>query len=324
MSWNPQFGRAVTTTVKVAGREKVGDRELVRAVTSMDAMPNIETVQWVDDKGRIIKTLTKMIGQEIGTEVTDRVTALKSLSGTPPELLARTFLKPAGMPKDPRKVARAAYRVTITDGEIGPDAWRWEGQTVDKVEGKSIAITVAWPGPPESIPTLPISRADMADYLKETSVLQCHDKLVVEAAREAVGGETDAWKAARKIEAYVRSHVSGNYNVGFATAAEVAKNRRGDCTEHSVLAAAMARAVGLPSRVAIGLVAVAEYGGHMWTEVWVGRWVPLDATLGGDPFDATHIKMGESAGSGSGLQDDFMNVLLYLGRMKLEILETKE
>ena len=41
-----------------------------------------------------------------------------------------------------------------------------------------------------------------------------------------------------------------------ATAAEVARSREGDCTEHAVLLAALARARGIPARVAMGLVYV--------------------------------------------------------------------
>ena len=72
------------------------------------------------------------------------------------------------------------------------------------------------------------------------------------------------------------------------SAADVARSLEGDCTEHSVLLAALCRARKIPARVAIGLVyyqprgeASPGYAYHMWTEVWVNqRWTPIDATLG--------------------------------------------
>src|ERR1035438_249253 len=71
-----------------------------------------------------------------------------------------------------------------------------------------------------------------------------------------------------------------------APADHVARTLEGDCTEYSMLAAAMCRAVDVPSRTAIGLIYADVKGApcfafHMWTEVWIkGRWIPIDATLG--------------------------------------------
>lgn len=70
---------------------------------------------------------------------------------------------------------------------------------------------------------------------------------------------------------------------GWDAASIVAKRGEGDCTEHAVLLAALARARGLPARVVIGsLVEVVgeETGayGHAWTEVYDGEvWRRADA-----------------------------------------------
>ena len=79
-----------------------------------------------------------------------------------------------------------------------------------------------------------------------------------------------------------------NYGVGFATASEVARKKAGDCTEHSVLLAAMGRALGIPSRVVTGLVYADEFEDqkdvlvyHMWTQFYIDdQWVNLDSALG--------------------------------------------
>ena len=70
---------------------------------------------------------------------------------------------------------------------------------------------------------------------------------------------------------------------GWYAASIVVKRGEGDCTEHAVLLAALARARGLPARVVIGsLVEVVgeEIGayGHAWTEVYDGQvWRRADA-----------------------------------------------
>jgi hypothetical protein len=72
---------------------------------------------------------------------------------------------------------------------------------------------------------------------------------------------------------------------GYDIASIVAARREGDCTEHAVLLAAIARAFKIPTRVVSGIVLVEVDGrpgsfGHEWTEAYVGgRWRIADATL---------------------------------------------
>jgi hypothetical protein len=75
-----------------------------------------------------------------------------------------------------------------------------------------------------------------------------------------------------------------SYRRTFDLASQVATTREGDCTEHAVLLAAMARSVGSPARVVLGvLMAETPHGmgtfGHAWTEIHDGdRWRLADAT----------------------------------------------
>jgi hypothetical protein len=71
---------------------------------------------------------------------------------------------------------------------------------------------------------------------------------------------------------------------GWDLASRVARTGVGDCTEHAVLLAALARSVARPARVVAGLLILRSGGelhalGHAWAEVKEGgRWVALDAT----------------------------------------------
>lgn len=75
---------------------------------------------------------------------------------------------------------------------------------------------------------------------------------------------------------------------GWDIASRVARSGAGDCTEHAVLLTALARALGWPSRVVMGIGLVRVEGslqgfGHAWSEIHEGgRWLPLDATPIGD------------------------------------------
>jgi hypothetical protein len=79
-----------------------------------------------------------------------------------------------------------------------------------------------------------------------------------------------------------------NYRGSFDLASRVAETRSGDCTEHAVLLAALARALGLPARVVIWVVLVetpagVQAFGHAWAEVHSGSgWLLADATQPAD------------------------------------------
>jgi hypothetical protein len=114
-----------------------------------------------------------------------------------------------------------------------------------------------------------------------------------------------------------------NFTQAFATAAEVAQSKEGDCTEHAVLLAALARARDIPARGAMGLVYYPSGSGfayHMWTEVWINdRWIPLDATLGRGGIGAAHFKLADSNLAGASAYSAMLPVIRVFGRLELEV-----
>ncbi len=62
------------------------------------------------------------------------------------------------------------------------------------------------------------------------------------------------------------------------TGPEVLACRKGKCSEFAILFASLARAAGIPTRIVLGdRLIPGQWGGHMWNEVYVGRWIPVDA-----------------------------------------------
>ena len=96
---------------------------------------------------------------------------------------------------------------------------------------------------------------------------------------------------------------------------------KGDCTEHSVLFVALARALGIPSRQVHGLV-YARYADakdalywHAWAEVLSGgEWIAVDPTFGQPVADATHVALG------TGMQVDTIGLL---GALRVEGVEVR-
>lgn len=106
----------------------------------------------------------------------------------------------------------------------------------------------------------------------------------------------------RRLTNYVRNHMSVEHidMLGFGSALEAFRSRRGDCTEYAVLLAAMGRAGGVPTRVVSGLVYSRSFEGqnyvfvpHVWVQAWTGSgWESFDAALG--RFDSTHLALAAS------------------------------
>ena len=118
------------------------------------------------------------------------------------------------------------------------------------------------------------------------NLIQSDHPLVAQMADEAAGQRDRpladrAWPWNATFANSVRNK---NFTQALATAADVAQTREGDCTEHAVLLAALARAKDIPARVAIGLVYVESlkgFGYHMWTELYVNdAWLPFGRHAG--------------------------------------------
>jgi len=130
---------------------------------------------------------------------------------------------------------------------------------------------------------------NLKPFLSANVYLDADDLLIQKLAKQAKGKAKTPKAVANKLTKFVFHYMSNkNYEVGFATASEVARNKAGDCTEHSILLAALGRALGIPSRVVNGLVYVEEFEDqkdvmvyHMWTQFYMDdQWFNLDSALG--------------------------------------------
>ena len=138
--------------------------------------------------------------------------------------------------------------------------------------------------------------AEDAPFLAPTPLVQFNDP-VFEGLEQRLNAPRNAtrWELAQRITTFVYEWIRDkNYSVGFASAQEVARTPRGDCTEHGVLAVALLRRLGVPARGVTGWVA---YGGslglHFWVEARIGgRWLPLDPTFDQAPASAYRLKLG--------------------------------
>ncbi|HPC00196.1 MAG TPA: transglutaminase-like domain-containing protein [Syntrophales bacterium] len=101
------------------------------------------------------------------------------------------------------------------------------------------------------------------------------------------------------------------------SALEVLTTRKGECQAHTLLYTALARSVGIPTRLVGGVVYLEGHGFlyHSWAESHAGGWVAVDPTFGQVPADATHIKLVEGPDWSS-----FLPLGRVVGRLGIRIL----
>jgi transglutaminase-like putative cysteine protease len=207
---------------------------------------------------------------------------------------------------------RLVVRISGVDTESIPDDPPWQTREGDTLTIVQSALLSAGSSPPQV-------EFDSEPYLASDAFVTAKHPDIVQQAREIVGTETDAWKKALRIHSWLYDNIEKVPVLSVPNALDVLRNRTGDCNEHAVLFAALARASDIPTRIAIGLVysdTLEGFGYHAWPEVYVGvTWYPMDPTLGQVAADATHIKLL------NGSIEAWVRLAAYIGQIKLEVVE---
>ncbi len=157
---------------------------------------------------------------------------------------------------------------------------------------------------------------EFEEYLNATVFIQSKDPQIVSLARGIVKDEKDPRVAARLIYEWVYRNIEKVPTVTLPVATDVLKTKKGDCNEHTTLFTALARAAGIPAKIAVGLTYKdGFFYYHAWPEFYAGRWIAADPTLGQFPADASHIRLI------TGDLDRQIQILPVINKIRLEGLE---
>jgi len=302
-----------------------GTRQLLRIDVTTDAgTTQLRSIVWTDEEGRAWKSRDLQL--QLEAVRCSRETALRPTTGQGLDLGAGTVVRLDEPLASARRTTRVVYRATLTEGEVDGVFVRDGSQSVRILSERAVELTVhvIRPDRPDRFPDAAWTAPTPVDR-EASSLIQSDDPLIVRMASQVAPNETDPWKIACELERFVKNTVQlKNYTTAMATAAEVARSREGDCTEHAVLLAGLCRARSIPARVAVGLVYYPPAQGfayHMWTEVWISdRWIGLDATLGEGGIGADHLKLAVSSMQGSNAFADMLPIVQVIGRLRLEVL----
>jgi transglutaminase-like putative cysteine protease len=309
-------------------------RKITQTVT-LDGEPRRElgATLWADSSGQVLKSETSpaLFGGMVMYRTTEEgATAAARGNNARFDQIRSTIIPVAKEIPSPRQTRYVQYRLNLKEDDptkVFPTDGRQS--FLPEKNPNSAVLNVLTRGPGDGEPNT--AEVD-AQYLRPNVLITSEDDRVQRLAKRAVGNARDPWDKAVRIEHWVFQNLRDkNFATAFAPANEVARNLSGDCSEHSVLAAAMCRAVGVPAKVAVGLIYMNDdrrklrgFGFHMWHEVYVNqRWVALDASFDQTDVDAAHIKLADTSLEGVAPFEAFLPVLRVLGQLDIDPIELR-
>lgn len=260
---------------------------------TMDIMGGITSREWMTADGEIYKMETSSLSMSF-----DKVDMAEALGDTGQlDLILQTKIELQGERPKPN-IEHFKVKVSIPEGNILKTFANNERQKVTSVKdtGEGTVDVTIHDINENNATHRPITSKDFAQYLSPSIYVQSDDPEIIAKAQEIAGSEENSWKASIKICKWVNENMKDkNYKVGFGTAKQTLKDLCGDCSEHTVLFIGLARALGIPSRICTGIVYHKDaFYYHFWPEVYVGRWISMDPTLGQIQADASHIQLSST------------------------------
>ncbi len=327
--FSPGFMQSVDARVRIGAKRDVdllGRVVALTEVTTAMSIPGagpIVSTEYVDDELRTLKSIVPIAGIKVEMVACTKEFALAENDVF--EVIDKMFLASPEPLDDVGGASSIRYYLSPKkDAKLTIPAN--DNQQVERLDDGKVALTVrpvvAAPG--ARFPYEGQNKVAL-EALKPTRFVQSDRKEIIALARRAVGNTKDAAAAVRKIEAFVGEYVENkSLSVGYASAAEVAASKQGDCSEFAVLTVALCRAVGIPAQVVTGVAYVDDFrgfqgfGGHAWTQAYVGgKWVGLDAAFKGTGrggYDAGHIALA----AGNGDPEGFFDLVTTLGQFKID------
>ncbi len=131
---------------------------------------------------------------------------------------------------------------------------------------------------------------------KRTYLQQPYNKEVLHLSQRVVGKSKNSKEKVRQLLNFVSYYLVDAPITHPMTITNILQQRKGDCTEHTRLFNAMARALDIPARKVEGLVYLGDeikgFGGHVWSEVVIdGKWVAVDSTWNLQQLSPAHIEL---------------------------------
>jgi hypothetical protein len=152
-------------------------------------------------------------------------------------------------------------------------------------------------------------------FVRPEPFIESDHPKIMNLVKKIVTDNDTPFEKANKLMIWVNKNIEKRPVLSLPDALSTLINKVGDCNEHAVLLAALARASAIPARIEAGLAYLnGRFYYHAWNLLYIGKWVTVDATFGQIPADVTHIRFS------SGRLQQQLDIMNVIGRVKLKIL----
>jgi len=155
-------------------------------------------------------------------------------------------------------------------------------------------------------------------FLRPGPFIQSDDQKIRALARKILKDAPDAppLTRAKKLLDWVHTHIEKRPVLSLPDALSTLENRVGDCNEHAVLLAALARAAGIPTRIEAGLVYLkGRFYYHAWNLMYLGKWITADSLFGQLPADVSHLRFA------TGSPEQQLDLMGIIGKIRLTVMQ---
>ncbi len=320
------FLHPIKVELRLLGEETLtyqsGEKQVYLIEQTLDMMDGITTRMWISPDGEVTyRTETPLMGLSLISTKTDKESALGGIGEL--DIFLRTRIISTGKPPAPN-AAHLVAAVKLTQGNIAKTIMSNSQQKLELNSEQSGILSIQIPTvDAKNCPNLPIQDAAFQPFLSSSAYIQSSHPAILAKATEILAGEINSFRAAEKLCRWVYTAIHDKkISGGFDSSLTALESGTGDCTEHTVLFIALARSVGIPARICSGLVFSRNaFYYHFWPEVYVGKWLQMDATHNQVIADATHIQLGGSAFESDTLIEFTTDVFRTLNQLEIVVIE---
>lgn len=308
--FNPASMTVEHATITISGKEDIQNMGMLKPATKVEiSFSGVRQYAWIGEDGDMLRE------QGVLGLVLERTTRSEALYGLPIESsddLTEIASVAANVridnPEALNAIALMIDGIDLNEQRVsgGRQRLRNNTLTIYREDLSGLEDEDCSEAPPES------ARA----FLTPSTFIESDHADIRQQVRRITAIDECPLMKARKIVGWVKDSIEKRPVLSVPDALETLRNRQGDCNEHAVLTAALARAAGIPAKVEAGLMYMkGRFYYHAWNSLYVGRWITADATLGTMPADVTHIRLS------SGLENIQSDIMAGLNAIQLTVVD---
>ncbi|MEK7698760.1 MAG: transglutaminase-like domain-containing protein [Nitrospirota bacterium] len=289
--------------IEIVGKEKINlNNSEIDAFKIKGDLNGLKLLMWIDKQGNELKEESPM-GFTLIAEPMEKAMKIPDIHSQVPDIITQTSVPfNLELPPDVSYLKVRLKGIDFGGLELNGGRQTLKEDVLEIVKEDINATQHVM---------LPILK--MEQFLADSPFAQSKNPEIVNLANTIIGNEKNALTAGRLLWAWVFKNIEKTPSITIPSAVDIFKTRKGDCNEHTVLYTALARAAGLPTKINVGLVYKDKrFYYHAWPEIFAGRWIAIDPTLGQFPADASHIRLI------SGDLDKQMILLKVINNISLE------